>query len=96
MDTVENRLAALMASDAPPARDAAFELAVMAGIERKRFRDELIGNAAIAALAGIVLFALAAPLAGLMQGVSGNMVAAVTVTLGVLWAMQWSLQKIEI
>ncbi len=50
----------LWAQDAPPARDISFELAVMARIEQRRFRQSLLRNAVLAAAAGLLLL-LAAP-----------------------------------
>jgi hypothetical protein len=95
MDALEKGLTALLAADAPPARDPAFGVAVMARIEKARFRDELAGNGAIAALAGLALFAFAPQLAGLMQGMGTNLVAVAAVTVAAIWAMQWSLQTME-
>jgi hypothetical protein len=58
MDDTE--LKALLAMDAPPARDLRFELAVMARIERQAFHRALLRNAGVAALVALVL-ALVAP-----------------------------------
>ena len=95
MDTLENRLAALMASDAPPARDIAFELAVTARIERRRVRRELLTNAAIALGAGVLLFWLAPELGPVLQGANGDLVASLVLVAGGIAAMQWSLQRME-
>ncbi len=96
MDGLEKDLTALLAADAPPARDAAFALAVMARIERRRYRDELVSNAAMACLAALLLFALAAPVTELMQGVSANLATVLAVTILALWAMGWSLREMEV
>jgi len=95
MDTVESQLAALMASGAPPARDMRFELAVMARIERHRFHRELAISAAIAAGAGALLFWLAPLLGAVLQGANGDLVATLAVVAGGIFAMQWSLQRMD-
>jgi hypothetical protein len=95
MDTLENHLAALLASGAPPARDIAFELAVAARIERQRVRRELAQNAAIAAGVGVLLFWLAPELGLLLQGANGDLVATLAMVAGGIVAMQWSLQRME-
>jgi hypothetical protein len=95
MESLESKLSGFVAAAAPPARDTGFGLAVMARIEQRRFRDELIGNAAIASLAALLLYALAPQLTGMMQSVNGNLVAILAITAGALWAMQWSLQRLE-
>jgi hypothetical protein len=96
MDAAEKALTALLAADAPPARDAAFALAVMARIEKAQFRDELVRNGAIAALAGLALFAFAPQLAGAMQGLGTSLLPVAVVTFAAIWAMQWSLREIEL
>jgi hypothetical protein len=55
-------LKSLLTADAPPARDFAFELAVMARIEKRQFRHSLLRNAGMAVLAALVLALLAPPL----------------------------------
>jgi hypothetical protein len=45
----------LLAADAPAARDAAFEIAVLARIEQRRFRRGLAAQVAAAALAALLL-----------------------------------------
>ncbi len=92
---LEQQLAALMADAAPPERDVRFELAVMARIERARFRAALVADAGLAALAALVLFALAPVLVPAMEQVSGNLVAALLATVLGILAMQWSLRTAE-
>jgi peptidoglycan/LPS O-acetylase OafA/YrhL len=52
-----------MAADAPATRDLAFQLGVMARIERRQFRRAILANAAMALLAALLL----APIAPLLQ-----------------------------
>ncbi|HVV28045.1 MAG TPA: hypothetical protein VHC40_08775 [Rhizomicrobium sp.] len=95
VEAVESELRRRMAADAPPARDLSFELAVMARIERRHFRRAVAGNAAVAALAALVLFMAAPPLAQAAESLNGNLIATlVAVGLGIL-AMQWALQREE-
>jgi hypothetical protein len=54
------RMAALLAAEAPAGRDCAFQLAVMEKIERRRFRRGLILNVALT-VAATVLLALVMP-----------------------------------
>jgi hypothetical protein len=42
MTTAEDRLNALFAADEPPARDRVFEAAVMAGLARRRFIQDMV------------------------------------------------------
>jgi len=65
MDDTE--LKALLAQDAPPARDFSFELAVMARIERHAFHRALLRNAGLAGLAALVLVLLAPSLETVWQ-----------------------------
>jgi hypothetical protein len=95
MDSLETSLAGFVAAAAPPARDSVFALAVTARIEKARLREELIGTAAIASLAGLLLYALAPQLLGLMQNANGNLIAVLAVTAAAIWAMQWSLQQMD-
>lgn len=57
---LEDALKTLCAADAPPARDLAFEIAVMARIERRRFHRALARNTALMLAAALVM-ALAMP-----------------------------------
>lgn len=60
-------LKALLNADAPPARDFAFELAVMARIETRQFHRALLCNAGMAAFAALVLALLAPQLETVWQ-----------------------------
>ena len=64
---LEDTLKALSAAAAPPARDLAFEIAVMARIERRRFHRALARNAALALAAGVILALVMPGLAPLWQ-----------------------------
>lgn len=57
----DDRLKTLLSEGAPPARDASFELAVMARIEQRRFRRDMALNIALAAATALLL-GLAVPL----------------------------------
>ncbi len=63
----EGRLAALWALDEPPARDPAFELAVMARLLRRRLWVDIATLAPIIVGAGIVLWTLTPLLGSLDQ-----------------------------
>ncbi|MGQ3041147.1 MAG: hypothetical protein ACT6TH_04145 [Brevundimonas sp.] len=63
--TPEQKLAALFAADAPPARDYAFEADVAERIARRRAWLTIFALAPWALIAGIVLWALQPVLAGL-------------------------------
>ena len=65
MDDTE--LKALLITDAPPARDLRFELAVMARIEAQAFAHALLRNIAVAAASALVLALLAPSLESLWQ-----------------------------
>lgn len=59
MSERNEKLAAMLAADAPAARDLGFEIAVMARIEQRRFRRELARNLVLAAGAALLLALLA-------------------------------------
>lgn len=63
--TPEQKLAALFAADAPPARDYAFEADVAERIARRRAWLTVVALAPWALIAGIVLWALQPVLSGL-------------------------------
>jgi hypothetical protein len=66
----------LLAEAAPPARDPAFELAVMTRLENRRFRRAMALNLGLA-VAGSLLLAVAAPtLNGVWAGLSSNLMIA--------------------
>jgi hypothetical protein len=54
MNERNERMAAMLATDVP-ARDLAFEIAVLARIERRRFRGEIARNLMAAAVAAVLL-----------------------------------------
>jgi hypothetical protein len=54
MNERNERMAAMLATDVP-ARDLAFEIAVLARIERRRFRREIARNLMAAAVAAVLL-----------------------------------------
>ena len=87
-------LKALLAQDAPLARDLSFELGVTARIEEQRFRQALLRNFALAAL-GALLLALLMPLLEMIwrnyfaATISNGMIAVALFTLTLLgqgWA----------
>lgn len=57
MSTAEDRLNAFFAADEPPARDRLFEAAVMAGLARRRFIQDMVLLAA-ACLAGALVLGM--------------------------------------
>jgi hypothetical protein len=57
---LDEKLRALMAMDAPAARDPSFQLAVMARIEQRRFHRAILVNVTVALAVALVL-ALAMP-----------------------------------
>lgn len=88
MDDAE--LKALLLRDAPPARDLRFELAVMAGIERRAFHRALLRNVGVAALAALVLALLAPALENLWHqkiapSVSNLAIAALLLAATYVW-----------
>jgi hypothetical protein len=93
-------LTARLMADAPPARDLAFTLAVLARIEKQQYRRALLTNIALAA-GSILLLALAPPqLAGLWQtniaplgGGTSNMVIAVLLLAAVVLSPQLLAQQ---
>jgi hypothetical protein len=69
MDDAE--LKALLTAGAPPARDPAFELAVLRRIEQRRFRVAVASNLALA-LGATLLLALLSPLQALLSPLLEN------------------------
>lgn len=95
MDPLEQRLTALVTQDAPPARDMAFTLKVMARIEQRRYRRALVANGLLAVAASALLFATAPFLEFLLQN-SANSVVEIVLLIGAgMLAAQWSLQAME-
>lgn len=58
MTDADDRLRALFAADAPPARDPAFSAEVMAAVARRRLLADLAGLAVAALVGGLVIWAL--------------------------------------
>ena len=86
-DTV---LKSLLTADAPPARDFAFELAVMARIEKRQFQHSLLRNAGMAMLAALVLALLAPPLQLVWQHdlapIAGDVLIAIVLLATLFWS----------
>jgi hypothetical protein len=74
------KMAALLAADAPAAHDLAFEVAVLARIEARRYRRGVILNIALAAAATALLALVMPPLLAAAQlafgGISDWILAA--------------------
>ena len=70
------QISRLLAEAAPPARDPAFELAVLARIEQRRFRRALMLNLALALAASLLLALVMPMLGGLAGALSSNLVIA--------------------
>lgn len=85
MTTAEEKLAAFLGEDAPPARDAAFRIAVLEGIERRRARNQLLLVLAVTLLALVVLGALAPIITPWLVG-SGATIAALFAGAALSWA----------
>ena len=58
MDKSDDRLKALFAQDEPPARDPAFQTAVMEAVMRREFRADLLVLAGGTLVGGLALWAL--------------------------------------
>jgi hypothetical protein len=71
MSERNEKMAMLLAAEAPAARDLSFEIAVMARIEQRRFVRAVARNIAVAAALAVVL-ALAAPQLDLIPVLAGN------------------------
>lgn len=85
MTTADERLAALLREDAPPSRDAAFRIAVMEGIERRRARNQLLLTLAVTLLAMVVLWSFAPVITPWLIG-SGAMLAALFTAVALSWS----------
>jgi hypothetical protein len=64
----EQKLAALWAEAQPPARDAAFAVAVVSRIERRTLWSELLDIAPLVVALGVLAWALAPPLETVLSG----------------------------
>jgi hypothetical protein len=81
--TPEDRLSAILNADRPPARDLAFEAAVMQRVFGRRLVATLVTVGSLAAALGVVLWALAPLLTPMIEAIGallGPVVA--TLTLG--------------
>lgn len=81
----DSRLQALWALDEPPARDPAFEFAVMERVLRRRLWIDMAALAPIIAGAGVVLWSLMPLLGGLDQfaGADSETLFGLAVSLGI-------------
>jgi len=70
MSEHSEQIAKLLAADAPAARDHAFQLAVMAKIEQRRFRRGLVLNVALTLAATLLLAVVMPGLEPLLQQMS--------------------------
>lgn len=67
MSERNDRMAAMLAADAPAARDALFEIAVLGRIERRAFHRALAQRVVMAAIAASLLGLIMPPLLPLWQ-----------------------------
>jgi len=81
----EDRLAALLKEDVPPRRDAAFRIAVLEGIERRRARDRLLLAVAVTLIAVLVLGLFAPAITPWIFG-SGAVIGALCTAAAMSWA----------
>jgi hypothetical protein len=58
MTQADDQLRALFAQDEPPARDAAFSMAVMEGLMRRRFQEDVALLCGVSVVGGAVLWPL--------------------------------------
>jgi hypothetical protein len=72
----DDRLKALFAADEPPARDAAFSMAVMERLARRRCLQDLAFLGALSALGGLALWAVWPVLQPALTAVSGELAPA--------------------
>ena len=92
MSERNDRMAAMLAADAPAARDHAFEIAVLTRIEQRRFRRGVAVNVALAVAASILLGLVMPDIESFWQahiaaGLSNGMIAAAL--LGCILPLQW-------
>lgn len=101
--TPEQKLSALFAADAPPARDYAFEADVAERIARRRAWLTIAALAPWAIVAGIVLWALQPVLAGLSVELA-TLIQPLAIVLGVsaaaiaagLWAVNGLQRRVRV
>ena len=87
--TVDDQIAALLRQDRPPARDSAFETAVMRQVAAKALRQSLLTALLLSGAGGLALWASAPALARVLEPLanslfSGAVVLAATLTVLVL------------
>ena len=93
MTESERLIAELWAADEPPMRDAAFSLAVMEGVAKRRFRRGLASLAAMTLAMGAVMWGLA-PAAdtvsrALAQSPAGGLIGPFAAAAFLAWGV-WS------
>jgi hypothetical protein len=91
MTLADDRLRALFADDAPPARDAAFSAAVMARLARRRCVADMACLAGLSALGGLALWGLWPVLQPALVTLSARfapVAAALAVGASVLWVLR--------
>jgi hypothetical protein len=96
MSERNDAMAAMLAADAPAARDLAFEIAVLARIEQRRFRRGVMANVALAVTATILLALVMPDLenawqAQLAGSLSNGVIAALLFAL--VLPLQWAMVK---
>lgn len=74
MTSPDDRLKALFAADAPPARDPAFTTAVMADVARARLRGELMVHGTVSLIGAAVLAVLWPVVAPVIEVVARGLV----------------------
>ena len=88
MTKADDRLKALFAADAPPARDPAFSMAVMEKVMRRRFFEDIAMLCAVSCFGGVTLWplwnALHPTLVSLSQGFAPAVGAAALAACAVL------------
>ncbi len=80
MSEHSEQIAKLLAADAPAARDHAFQLAVMAKIEQRRFRRGLVLNVALTLAATLLLAVVMPGLEPLLQQMSFELNSNLAIT----------------
>lgn len=96
MNMHSGKVAAMLAADAPAAHDIAFELAVLARIEQRRYRRGMAANVALAVTAAILL-ALVMPdiedfwQSNIAASLSNGMIAVLLFAL--MLPLQWRMMR---
>ena len=73
MTDADDRLKALFAADAPPARDPAFTAAVMGEIARRRFLVDMAMLAGVSLLGGLALWSIWPALSSLLASLGPSL-----------------------